>query len=168
MLGTASPPQICGVRAKEMRQEFGYNWERAKAMLFALPLVIAYVVWRHGKFDSVDAIVVTCVVGWSVFIAFSAMCKVELAQSEIRISFALPFRTAGSFKHTDIESYTDITMERKGKKIPLAGLIKPKGWTKGIMIMGAGTKGFKELNTILIEKYPKAKDAEHQEAFSPP
>ena len=137
-----------------MNREFGYSWQRPKAILLAVPLVIGYATWRHGDFGVVDAVVVTCVVGWSAIIAFSAMCKVLVTKSEIHVTFLLPFRRGGQFPTNQIESYAEIAFQRKDRRVPLGGMLKPTG-EKQVMLLSAGTQDFAELNTLLSEMFPR-------------
>jgi hypothetical protein len=139
---------------KNMNQEFGYSWQRPKIVIFVIPVLIGYIVWRYDQFKVSDGIIVSLITGWSLLMAFSAMCKVRLTDSEIEVNYIVPFRKGGIFSHTEIESYAEGTFERKDKSIPMLGMIKPKG-KKQMMILPAGTENFTELNKLLQRKYPE-------------
>jgi hypothetical protein len=125
-------------------------------IIFVIPILIGYIIWRHDRFDAQDAIILTIATAWPLLLAFLAMCKVRLTDSEIEVSYIVPFRKGGVFNHTEIESYAETIIKGKGKTVPMLGMLQPKG-KKSIMILNAGTEDFNELNALLKQMYSEPK-----------
>ena len=138
----------------EKGRTFGYNWARLSSIVIAVPLVGAYIIWRGGGFGLADYIVIPVAFLFLAIRGMLPMCKVILTESEIHISFMLPNQRGGRFRHDEIESYTEIAIERKGRRILVCGFLQPKN-RKKLILSRVGTKGFEELNAILSEVFPK-------------
>jgi hypothetical protein len=139
---------------EEKDRTFGYNWVRMWSVVLAVPFVIALFVWRHGQLGLSEGVIILFV---SLFFAVRGMlpmCKVLLTESEIDVSFILPNRRDGRYRHDEIESYAEISITRRGRKILVCGFLQPKA-RKRIILSRAGTKGFNELSSILSDMFPK-------------
>jgi hypothetical protein len=137
-----------------MNRTFGYNWKQMLQVFFAIPFVFLYIIWKRDNFNESDVVVVFLAVLFVAGKQALPMCRVLLIDTEIHISFLLPLRKGGRFRYDEIESYTELVMQRKGNKFVFGGLLQPKGG-KRIMLMSSGTKEFKELNSLLSEVFPK-------------
>lgn len=125
-------------------------------VLFAVVFLVAYIVWRSGELRLLDGVFVVIVFAFFAIRAMLPMCKVVLTESEIHVSFLLPSQRGGRFRHDEIESYTELTITRRGRKVLVCRVLQPKGQKK-IIVSRAGTKGLNELSSILSEMFPKAK-----------
>jgi len=141
---------------EEAGREFGYRWDRMGPVFFGVVFLAAYIVWRSGQFSLLDSVFVVIVFVFFAIRAVLPLCKVLLTESEIHVSFLLPIQRGGRFRHDEIESYTEVTITRRGRKVLVCGFLQPKG-RKKIIVSRAGTKGFNELSSILSEMFPKAK-----------
>ncbi len=140
---------------------FGYNWGSLWSVVVALPLGVALVVWRHGQLGLGEGVIILIV---SLFLAVRGMlpmCKVLLTESEIDVSCILPNQRSGRFRHDEIESYIEISITRRGRRILVCGFLQPKV-RKRIILSRAGTKGFNELSSILSEMFPKPQYSNQQ------
>lgn len=142
-----------------MNREFGYRWEIVWQVIIVLPIVVAYFVWRGDDFSPPYVIVLTIICLYMIGRNALPLSRVLLTETEFYVSFLIPFRRGGCFRHEDIQSYAEIAMQRKGKKILMGGMIQPTD-QKCIMIMSSGIKDFKELNSALLERYPSPEKAE--------
>jgi hypothetical protein len=82
---------------------------------------------------------------------------VILTESEIDVSFMLPNQRGGRFRHDEIESYTEIAITRRGRRMLICGFLQPKA-RKRLILSRAGTKDFEELSSMLSEMFPKPGD----------
>lgn len=142
-----------------MNREFGYKFGRIWRVIIVLPIVGAYFVWRDGDITATDGIVLTIIGLFMMGREALPLCNILLTETELYVSFLIPFRRGGCFRHEDIQSYAEIAMQRKGKKILMGGMLQPTD-QKCIMIMSSGIKDFKELNSALLERYPGPEKAE--------
>jgi hypothetical protein len=142
-----------------MNREYGYQWSQIWTAVVAVPAVAGYVIWRQGELDRPDVIIFIIIAIGMVIHNAIPMAKVLVTKSHVLVSFLLPFRKGGQFAHDDIESYAELAMQRKDKRIPVAGLLQPRG-SKRIMIMGAGTRDFKEMNSLFLKMFPRPKETE--------
>lgn len=137
-----------------MKQKYGYNWSLVWPGFIAIPAVVFYIVLREGNLTRFDLIILTIIaIGMMIYRAMP-MAKVVLDETHITITYLLPFQHGGHFLYEEIESYVELAIPRKNKKNPFGGLIKPKDKAR-ISIWAPGTKNFKELNSILLEIFPK-------------
>lgn len=139
---------------EEKGRTFGYNWGGLWSIVLAVPFAIALIVWRHGQLGIGEYVVILVI---SLFLAVRGMLpmrKVLLTESEIYVSFILPNQRDGRYRHDEIESYTELSITRRGRTILVCGCLKPKA-RKMIILSPAGTKGFNELSSILSEMFPK-------------
>ena len=139
---------------EEKSRTFGYNWGGLWSIVLAVPLAIALIVWRHGQLGLGEYVVILVIFLFLAVRAMLPMCKVLLTESEIDVSFILPNKRDGMYRHDEIESYAEISITRRGRKILVCGFLQPKV-RKRIILSPAGTKGFKELSSILSEIFPK-------------
>lgn len=133
---------------------FGYNWGGLWSVILVVPLGIGLFVWRHGQLGLGEYVVILVI---SLFLAVRGMLpmhKVLLTESEIYVSFILPNQRDGRYRHDEIESYAEISITRRGRKILVCGFLQPKV-RKRIILSPAGTKAFNELSSILSEMFPK-------------
>ncbi|HUS72007.1 MAG TPA: hypothetical protein VMY06_02990 [Sedimentisphaerales bacterium] len=142
---------------EEEGRAFGYNWGRLWAVVLAVPLVGAYIVWRGSRLGLADCIVIPIAFLFLAIRGMLPMCKVLLTESEIHVSFMLPNQRGGKFRHDEIESYTEVAITRRGRRILICGFLQPKA-RKRLILSRAGTKDFEELNSILSEMFPKPRD----------
>jgi hypothetical protein len=142
---------------EEKGRTFGYNWGSLWSVVVAVPLGVALVVWRHGQLGLGEGVIILIVSLFLTVRGMLPMCKVLLTESEIDVSFILPNRRDGMYRHDEIESYTELSITRIGRRILVCGLLQPKV-RKRIIISRAGTKGFNELSSILSEMFPKPQD----------
>jgi hypothetical protein len=146
---------------EEKDRFFGYNWARLSSIVIAVPLVGAYIIWRGGGFGLADYIVIPAAFLFLAIRGMLPMCKVILTESEIHISFMLPNQRGGRFRHDEIESYTEIAIDRRGRRILVCGFLQPKT-RKKLILSRAGTKGFEELNSILSKMFPNTRETGRQ------
>lgn len=142
---------------EEKDRVFGYNWARLSSIVIAVPLVGAYIIWRHGQIGIIDSVIILIVVLFLAVRGMLPMCKVLLTELEIDVSFMLPNQRSGRFRYDEIESYTEIAIERRDRRILVCGFLQPKT-RKRLILSHGGTKGFEELNSILSEMFPKPGD----------
>ena len=136
-----------------MRREFGYNWSLLLQVGLAVPVVVAYVVWRKGQIASPDVVcVLIALAGYTIYQVLP-LCKVVLDESSVEVSFLLPIRRGGQFRHDQIDSYAQLAFTtRKKEKKAIAGFLKIKNG-KRIVIAAVGTKCFDELSSALSELF---------------
>ena len=140
---------------------FGYNWKGLWSVVFAVPLVTAYIAWRYGQLGLIEGVVILIAFLFLAIRGMLPMCKVLLTKSEVDVSFILPNQQGGKFRHDEIESYAEGAITRRGKRILFCGFLQPKK-RKRVILLRAGTKGFEELNSILSEMFPKPKEPSPQ------
>ena len=139
-----------------MNREFGYNWGHIWPVLIAVAAAIIFVVWKEGNLDEVSWV---AVVGFILFFVSKQtlpLCKVLLTESEINIFFLSPLRFNQRLRFDEIDFYTELTIQRKEKKILISGHLKPKN-RKPIMLLNLGTKNFAELSSTLSELFAQEK-----------
>jgi hypothetical protein len=146
---------------KEKGRTFGYNWGSLWSVVLAVPLGVALVVWRHGQLGLGEGVIILIVFLFLAFRGMLPMRKVLLTESEIDVSFILPNQRNGKYRRDEIESYTEISITRRGRKILVCGFLQPKA-RKGIILSRTGTKEFNELSSILSEMFPKPQDSNQQ------
>ncbi|MCC5846225.1 MAG: hypothetical protein JJU05_18410 [Verrucomicrobia bacterium] len=144
-----------------MNREYGHNWGLIWQTIIVLPIVGVFIAWRKGDFSRPEVIILLIVGVYMMGRNALPLCKVFFSSSEIHVSFLIPFIKGGKFPHEEIEHYTELVMQRKGKRIPIAGILQPKNH-KGIVIIGAGTKDFRVLNSALLELYPRPEKTEQK------
>jgi len=140
---------------------FGNNWGSLWSVVLAVPLGVSLVVWRHGQLGLGEGVIILIVFLFLAVRGMLPMCKVLLTESEIDVSFILPNRRDGMYRRDEIESYTEISITRRGRRILICGFLQPKA-RKGILLSRAGTKEFNELSSILSEMFPKPKGSNQQ------
>jgi hypothetical protein len=123
-------------------------------MLWALPFVFFYVLWREGRIGPIEIATIVIAVGWSATLAFLSICRILIDENSIVVKFLLPFSRGGTFTHNEIESYSPMAFQRKNRAIPVGGMLKPKG-CKPMMIWPTGVDNFAEVNMILTKLFPK-------------
>ena len=135
------------------RRMFAYNWGELLTPLVALPLIGALLWWRGENLSSAEPFVFGGIFlvllvrqGWP-------LCRVVLTESEVEIRFLLPFWKNGRLRLEEIEGYSEIAIEFRGKKRLIGGFLKPVG-NEPIMLAHAGTKDFEALNAALCELFP--------------
>ncbi len=133
---------------------FGYNWGRLWSVILVVPIVIALFVWRHGQLGLSEGVIIVFVFLFFAVRAMLPMCKVLLTESEIDVSFILPNQRSGRFRNDEIESYSEISITRRGRRFTICGFLQPKA-RKRMILSRAGTKEFDELSSILSEIFPK-------------
>lgn len=146
---------------EEANRVFGYNWQGLWSLVLAVPLVVALFMWRHAQIGIRDGVIIFIVVLFFAIRGMLPMCKVLLTESEVHLSFMLPNQRSGRFRHDEIESYTEVAITRKGRRVLICGFLQPKA-RKRLILSRAGTKGFEELNSILLEMFPKPRDPGRQ------
>lgn len=139
---------------EEKGRIFGYNWGRLWSIVLVVPLGIALFVWRHGQLGLGEGVIIFIVFLFFAVRAMLPMCKVILTESEIDVSFILPNQRSGRFRHDEIESYSEISILRRGRRFSICGFLQPEA-RKRMILSRAGIKGFNELSTILSEMFPK-------------
>ncbi|MHC4642703.1 MAG: hypothetical protein ACYS32_13740 [Planctomycetota bacterium] len=146
---------------EEKGRAFGYNWGRLWSVVVAVPFSIGLFVWRHGQLGLGECVFILILFLFLAVRGMLPMCKVLLTESEIDVSFMLPNQRGGKFRYDEIESYTEISITRRGRKILVCGFLQPKV-RKRIILSRAGTKEFNELSSILSEMFPKPKGSNQQ------
>ena len=69
------------------------------------------------------------------------------------IFYSLFFRSR-RLVHSEVKAYAALTLQRKDRAILCGGMLIPKEG-KQILIHPAGTKAFEELNTLLMQQFPR-------------
>jgi len=139
---------------EDKSRAFGYNLGRLWSIVLVVPFVIALFVWRHGQLGLSEGVIIVFVFLFFAVRAMLPMCKVLLTESEIDVSFILPNQRSGRFRHDEIESYSEISISRRGRRFTICGFLQPKA-RKRMILSRAGTKEFDELSSILSEIFPK-------------
>jgi hypothetical protein len=50
-----------------MNREFGYSWQRPKMIIFVIPILIGYIIWRYERFNVQDAIILAIAIAWPLW-----------------------------------------------------------------------------------------------------
>jgi len=133
-----------------MNREFGYNWGHLWAAVVAVVAGIVFIIWKQGKLNEIYWAVICVVILFFVIKQTFPLCKVLITKSEIHIFYISPLRVNQKLRFEEIDSYAELAMQRKERKILIGGQLKPKD-RKPIMLLRPGTKNFAELSSILSE-----------------
>ncbi|MGI9241157.1 MAG: hypothetical protein ACR2RV_10170 [Verrucomicrobiales bacterium] len=138
-----------------MRREFDYDWARVKPVLIGIPLFAAFILWKEGgEISSAGTVIFVLTSACVLLYRAWPICRVHLDDAEIQLSFPIPFRPGWRSRHEDIEHYAEISLNLRGKKLLVGGMLQRAGGDSH-MLTHSGTKGFEELNEALLELYPR-------------
>jgi hypothetical protein len=126
-----------------------------------VPVAVTFCMWKIGRVHAIGIVVIVAVSLWIVVKTAWPICRVRLTESEIHISFLLPFMRGGSFRIDEIEWYTEVAKHIAGRRVVFGGVLKPKDH-KPIFILPAGIRDFDLLNPTLLQMFPKPTQSDNR------
>ncbi|MDF3129697.1 hypothetical protein P0Y35_10870 [Kiritimatiellaeota bacterium B1221] len=136
-----------------MYRTFDYIWTPIWSTLLFAPIGASLIVWRKGELWMQDLFIILLVtVGFLLRRSFD-LTKVQIQEDRLKLSFITPFKPEREYKFEQIESYGEMGIDRKGRRILLGGRLKPVEG-KAVLISPRGTKNFVALNTFLVKSFP--------------
>lgn len=135
-----------------MNRESGYNWGHLWAAVIGSVAGIILAIWKHGDLNKGHWAVICIIILFLLIKQTFPLCKVLITESEIHIFYISPLRVNQKLRFDEIDSYAEVEIQRKGKKIPIIGFLRLKN-RKKIMLPNVGTKNLTELSSILSELF---------------
>ena len=128
-----------------MNREFRYNWSHLWPALIGGVAGIILAIWKRGNINAIYGAAICVVILFFIIKQTLPLCKVLLTESEIHLFFLSSLRMNQKLRFDEIDSYAELAMQRKERKILIGGQLKTKD-RKPIMLLCLGTKSFAELS----------------------
>ncbi len=135
-----------------MNKTFDYIWMPIWSTLLFAPLGASLIVWRKGELVMMDLFIILLVTAGFLLRRSFDLTKIQIQDDRLKLFFITPFKAEREYTFAQIESYSEMATERKGRKILFCGRLKPVEG-KALLIAPRGTKNFVELNAFLVKTF---------------
>lgn len=136
-----------------MNKTFDYIWIPIWSTLLFAPVGASLIVWRKGELVMMDLFIILLVTAGFLLRRSFDLTKIQIQDDRLQLSFITPFKPEREYTFAQIESYSEMALDRKGKKMLIGGRLKPVDG-KEISILPRGTRNFVELNAFLSKTFP--------------